>query len=43
MASKWVDWNKNTQSKDYRGTGSFATFLIIGRALLPLSGSLSFS
>ncbi|KAH8890944.1 ER membrane protein SH3 [Thozetella sp. PMI_491] len=28
--SAWVDWSKNTQSKDYRGTGSFATFLIIG-------------
>ncbi|KAK1776626.1 Shr3 amino acid permease chaperone [Copromyces sp. CBS 386.78] len=26
----WVDWNKNTQSKDYRGSGSFSTFIIIG-------------
>lgn len=29
--SHWVDWNKNTQSKDYRGSGSFSTFIIIGR------------
>ncbi|EGO52302.1 hypothetical protein NEUTE1DRAFT_90437 [Neurospora tetrasperma FGSC 2508] len=28
--SHWVDWNKNTQSKDYRGSGSFSTFIIIG-------------
>ncbi|KAK2072901.1 hypothetical protein P8C59_007227 [Phyllachora maydis] len=27
---KWVDWTKTTRSKDYRGSGSFATFLIIG-------------
>ncbi|KAB5580684.1 ER membrane protein SH3 [Coniochaeta sp. 2T2.1] len=26
----WVDWSKTTKSKDYRGSGSFATFLIIG-------------
>ncbi|KAH6619617.1 Shr3 amino acid permease chaperone [Chaetomium sp. MPI-SDFR-AT-0129] len=30
MASRWVDWSKTTRSKDYRGSGSFATFLIIG-------------
>lgn len=28
--TKWVDWSKTTKSKDYRGSGSFATFLIIG-------------
>ncbi|KAL2133806.1 hypothetical protein VTI74DRAFT_1663 [Chaetomium olivicolor] len=27
---QWVDWSKTTRSKDYRGSGSFATFLIIG-------------
>ncbi|KAF6803845.1 ER membrane protein SH3 [Colletotrichum sojae] len=26
----WVDWSKTTQSKNYRGTSSFATFMIIG-------------
>ncbi|KAI1660232.1 Shr3 amino acid permease chaperone [Daldinia decipiens] len=30
MADKWVDWNKTTRSKNYRGSGSFATFMIIG-------------
>ncbi|KAK3383355.1 putative secretory component protein shr3 [Lasiosphaeria ovina] len=30
MADQWVDWNKTTRSKDYRGSASFATFLIIG-------------
>ncbi|KAK3394682.1 ER membrane protein SH3 [Podospora didyma] len=30
MASQWVDWDKNTRSKDYRGASSFATVLIIG-------------
>ncbi|KAK0656680.1 ER membrane protein SH3, partial [Cercophora newfieldiana] len=30
MATRWVDWSKTTRSKDYRGSGSFATFLIIG-------------
>ncbi|KAL2270151.1 hypothetical protein VTJ83DRAFT_2335 [Remersonia thermophila] len=30
MPTKWVDWSKTTRSKDYRGSGSFATFLIIG-------------
>ncbi|KAI0100410.1 secretory component protein-like protein [Nemania sp. FL0031] len=30
MADKWVDWSKNVRSKDYRGSSSFATFLIIG-------------
>ncbi|KAK4105455.1 Shr3 amino acid permease chaperone [Parathielavia hyrcaniae] len=28
--TQWVDWSKSTRSKDYRGSGSFATFLIIG-------------
>ena len=40
MPTKWVDWDKTTRSKDYRGSGSFATFLIIGRKLTP-SPSLS--
>lgn len=26
----WVDWSKTTRSKDYRGSSSFATFMIIG-------------
>ncbi|KAI1468777.1 Shr3 amino acid permease chaperone [Daldinia caldariorum] len=30
MADKWVDWNKTPRSKDYRGSSSFATFMIIG-------------
>lgn len=30
MATQWVDWSKTTQSKDYRGSNSFATFMIIG-------------
>ncbi|KAK4151947.1 Shr3 amino acid permease chaperone [Chaetomidium leptoderma] len=30
MPSQWVDWSKTTRSKDYRGSGSFSTFLIIG-------------
>ncbi|OAA68623.1 secretory component protein [Niveomyces insectorum RCEF 264] len=31
MAStQWVDWSKTTRSKDYRGSNSFATFMIIG-------------
>ncbi|KAI1090625.1 Shr3 amino acid permease chaperone [Rostrohypoxylon terebratum] len=30
MSDKFVDWNKTTRSKDYRGSGSFATFMIIG-------------
>ncbi|KAI6082116.1 Shr3 amino acid permease chaperone [Hypoxylon rubiginosum] len=30
MPEKWVDWNKTTRSKDYRGSSSFATFMIIG-------------
>ncbi|KAL2123216.1 hypothetical protein VTJ04DRAFT_3671 [Mycothermus thermophilus] len=30
MPTKWVDWSKTTRSQDYRGSGSFATFLIIG-------------
>jgi len=25
-----IDWSKTTKSKDYRGSGSFATFMIIG-------------
>lgn len=40
MASKWVDWSKTTRSKDYRGSGSFATFLIIGRTQSPPIPSL---
>ncbi|EMR66941.1 putative er membrane protein sh3 protein [Eutypa lata UCREL1] len=30
MSDKWVDWSKTTRSKDYRGSSSFATFMIIG-------------
>ncbi|KAI2618507.1 Shr3 amino acid permease chaperone [Hypoxylon sp. NC1633] len=30
MPDKWVDWNKTTRSRDYRGSASFATFMIIG-------------
>ncbi|KAK3300916.1 Shr3 amino acid permease chaperone [Chaetomium fimeti] len=30
MPTQWVDWSKTTRSQDYRGSGSFATFLIIG-------------
>ncbi|KAI1341540.1 secretory component protein-like protein [Xylariaceae sp. FL0016] len=30
MPDKWVDWSKNVRSKDYRGSSSFATFMIIG-------------
>ncbi|KAK3310593.1 Shr3 amino acid permease chaperone [Chaetomium strumarium] len=30
MTTRWIDWSKTTRSKDYRGSGSFATFLIIG-------------
>ncbi|KAK0731506.1 secretory component protein [Lasiosphaeris hirsuta] len=30
MGDAWVDWTKTTRSKDYRGSSSFATFLIIG-------------
>ncbi|KAI2466623.1 Shr3 amino acid permease chaperone [Annulohypoxylon bovei var. microspora] len=30
MSDKFVDWNKTTRSKDYRGSASFATFMIIG-------------
>ncbi|KAI0195933.1 secretory component protein-like protein [Astrocystis sublimbata] len=29
MAEKWIDWSKNVRSKDYRGSTSFATFMII--------------
>lgn len=29
-SSKWVDWSKTTKSAGYRGSSSFATFLIIG-------------
>lgn len=36
MPTQWVDWSKTTRSKDYRGSGSFATFLIIGRTPSPL-------
>jgi len=27
--ARWVDWSKTIRSKDYRGSGSFATFLIV--------------
>ncbi|KAI0022251.1 secretory component protein-like protein [Xylariomycetidae sp. FL0641] len=30
MPDKWVDWSKTVRSKDYRGSASFATFMIIG-------------
>ncbi|KAI0164688.1 secretory component protein-like protein [Xylariaceae sp. FL1272] len=30
MPEKWVDWSKNVRSKNYRGSASFATFMIIG-------------
>ncbi|KAI1112484.1 secretory component protein-like protein [Nemania sp. NC0429] len=30
MPDKWVDWSKTVRSKDYRGSSSFATFMIIG-------------
>ncbi|KAI0482372.1 secretory component protein-like protein [Xylariaceae sp. FL0804] len=30
MPDKWIDWSKNVRSKDYRGSASFATFMIIG-------------
>ncbi|KAK4215996.1 secretory component protein SHR3 [Rhypophila decipiens] len=30
MADNFVDWSKTTKSRDYRGTGSFATFMIVG-------------
>ncbi|KAI2635961.1 secretory component protein-like protein [Xylaria nigripes] len=30
MPEKWVDWSKSVRSKDYRGSSSFATFMIIG-------------
>lgn len=33
MPDKWVDWSKNSRSRGYRGSGSFATFMIIGRKL----------
>lgn len=29
--SSFIDWSKTTKSKDYKGSSSFATFLIIGR------------
>ncbi|CAK7229406.1 Protein csh3 [Sporothrix bragantina] len=29
MATQWIDWSKTTRSKDYRGSNSFATFMII--------------
>ncbi|KAL2891682.1 ER membrane protein SH3 [Ceratocystis lukuohia] len=28
--TKWIDWSKSSASSNYRGTGSFATFMIIG-------------
>ncbi len=27
----WIDWTKTTRSRNYRGSGSFATLMIIGR------------
>ncbi|KAI1329601.1 secretory component protein-like protein [Xylariaceae sp. FL0255] len=30
MPEKWVDWSKNVRSKNYYGSGSFATYMIIG-------------
>jgi len=30
MPDKFVDWSKTTTSKDYRGSSSFATFMIVG-------------
>jgi hypothetical protein len=36
----FIDYNKTTKSKDYRGSGSFATFMIIGRTFVPLSRSM---
>ncbi|KAL1896607.1 Protein csh3 [Sporothrix stenoceras] len=30
MATQWIDWSKTTRSKNYRGSNSFATFMIIG-------------
>ncbi|CAJ2501057.1 Uu.00g039100.m01.CDS01 [Anthostomella pinea] len=33
MPDKWVDWSKNVRSKNYHGSASFATFMIIGRIL----------
>ncbi|KAL8370814.1 hypothetical protein RB595_000924 [Gaeumannomyces hyphopodioides] len=30
MDTKWVDWSKSTRSKDYRGSHSFATIMIVG-------------
>lgn len=36
----WIDWSKTTRSKNYRGSGSFATLMIIGRMLAHLSLAL---
>ncbi|KAH8164811.1 hypothetical protein CIB48_g3449 [Xylaria polymorpha] len=36
MPEKWVDWSKSVRSKDYRGSSSFSTFMIIGRDRLLL-------
>ncbi|ERS95580.1 secretory component protein shr3 [Sporothrix schenckii 1099-18] len=30
MVTQWIDWSKTTRSKNYRGSNSFATFMIIG-------------
>ncbi|KAH7035141.1 ER membrane protein SH3 [Microdochium trichocladiopsis] len=30
MPDKFVDWSKTTTSRDYRGSSSFATFMIVG-------------
>ncbi|TPX11245.1 uncharacterized protein E0L32_001063 [Thyridium curvatum] len=29
-STQWIDWSKTTKSKNYHGSSSFATFLIIG-------------
>lgn len=39
----WIDWTKTTRSSNYRGSGSFATLMIIGRMLPPDSCSRSAS
>ncbi|OAQ98853.1 hypothetical protein LLEC1_01711 [Akanthomyces lecanii] len=33
----WIDWTKTTKSRNYRGSGSFATLMIIGRTKEPLA------
>lgn len=36
-----IDRSKTVKSKDYRGSSSFATFMIVGRELIPCRRSLS--